>query len=66
MIWSSSETNFQYEFNGDDYIMWRLHSRVATAITDVFRKNAISVGREFAKMLKILDKIDGIESRRVI
>ena len=39
---------------------------VATAIADVFRKNAISVGRKFAKMLKIFDKIDRIKSRRVI
>ena len=39
---------------------------VATAIAEVFRKNAISVGRKFAKMLKIFDKIDGIKSRRVI
>ena len=34
---------------------------VATAIADVFRKNAISVGRKFVKMLKIFDKIDGIK-----
>ena len=39
---------------------------VATAIADVFRKNAISMGRKFAKMLNIFDKIDGIKSRRVI
>ena len=39
---------------------------VATTIADVFRKNAISVGRKFEKMLKIFDKIDGIKSRRVI
>ena len=39
---------------------------VAMAIADVFRKNAISVGREFAEMLKIFDKIDEIKSRRVI
>ena len=41
-------------------------SSVAIAIADVFRKNAISVGRKFAKMLKIFDKIDRIKSRRVI
>ena len=39
---------------------------VATAIADVFRKNAISVGNKFTKMLKIFDKIDEIKSRRVI
>ena len=33
-------------------------SSVATAIADVFRKNAISVGYKFTKMLKIFDKID--------
>ena len=44
---------------------WVLNS-VAMAIADVFRKNAISMGRKFAKMLHIFDKIDRIESRRVI
>ena len=39
---------------------------VAMSIADVFRKNAISVGRKFAKMLNIFDKIDGIKSQRVI
>jgi len=39
---------------------------VATAIADVFRKNAISVGSKFTKMLKIFDKIDEMKSRRVI
>ena len=45
---------------------WGLSSSVATAIADVFRKNAISMGRKFAKMLKIFDKINGIKSQRVI
>jgi hypothetical protein len=31
-----------------------------------FEKNAISVGYEFMKMLKIFDKIDEVQSRRVI
>ena len=35
---------------------------VATAIADVFRKNAISMGYKFMKMLKIFDKIDAMES----
>ena len=39
---------------------------VATAIADVFRKNGINVGRKFAKILKILDKIDDVKSRGVI
>ena len=39
---------------------------VATAIADVFWKNAISVGYKFMKMLKIFEKIDEMESRRVI
>ena len=39
---------------------------VATAIADVFQKNAISMGKKFSKMLKIFDKIDRIKSRRVI
>ena len=39
---------------------------VATAIADVFRENAISVGNEFMKMLKILDKIDEMKNQRVI
>ena len=48
-----------------DYMRFSWTS-VATAIADVFRKNEISVGRKFAKILKIFDKIDGIKSRRVI
>ena len=36
------------------------------AIADVFRKNAISVGYKFTKMLKIFDKIDEMKNRRVI
>jgi len=39
---------------------------VATAIADVFRKNGINVGRKFAKIMKILDKIDDVKSRGVI
>jgi len=34
---------------------------VATAIANVFRKNGINVGRKFAKIMKILDKIDDIK-----
>jgi hypothetical protein len=33
---------------------------VATAIADVFWKNAISMGSKFTKMLRIFDKIDEI------
>ena len=39
---------------------------VATAIADVFRKNGINVGRKFAEIMKILDKIDDVKSRGVI
>ena len=39
---------------------------VATAIVNVFQENAISMGSKFTKMLKIFDKIDEMESRRVI
>jgi hypothetical protein len=39
---------------------------VTTAIADVFRKNGINVGRKFAKIMKILDKIDDVKSRGVI
>ena len=39
---------------------------VATAIADVFQENAISMGSKFTKMLKICDKIDKMESQRVI
>jgi hypothetical protein len=39
---------------------------VATAITDVFRNNGISVGRNLAKILKIFEKIDEAKSRGVI
>jgi uncharacterized protein involved in type VI secretion and phage assembly len=39
---------------------------VATAIADVFRKNGINVGRKFAKIMKILDKIDDVKIRGVI
>jgi len=41
-------------------------SSVATAKADVFRKNGINVGRKFAKIMKILDKIDDVKSRGVI
>src|ERR1700691_5763010 len=41
-------------------------SSVATAIADVFRKNAISVGYKFTKMLKIFDKIDQMKNQRVL
>ena len=39
---------------------------VTMAIADVFQKNTISVGRKFAEMLRICDKIDGIKGRRII
>jgi len=39
---------------------------VATVKADVFRKNGINVGREFAKVMKILDKIDDVKGRGVI
>ena len=39
---------------------------VATAIADVFRKNGINVGRKFAEIMKILDKIDDVKSQGVI
>jgi len=41
-------------------------SSVATAKADVFRKNGINVGRKFAKIMNILDKIDDVKSRGVI
>ena len=44
----------------------RLETSVATAIADVFRKNGINVGRKFAKIMTILDKIDDVKSRWVI
>jgi hypothetical protein len=31
-----------------------------------FEKNGINVGRKFAKIMKILDKIDDVKSRGVI
>ena len=57
-----------WNFSADGVCIYAGHidGSVATAIADVFRKNAISVGRKFAKMLKVFDKIDGIKSRRVI
>ena len=39
---------------------------VATAIADVFWKNAISMGRKFMKMLEIFDKIDKIKGWRAL
>jgi len=40
---------------------------VATAIANDFRKKkGINVGRQFAKVMKILDKIDDVKSRGVI
>ena len=39
---------------------------VAMAKANVFRKNGINVGRKFAKIMKILDKIDDVKSRGVI
>jgi hypothetical protein len=55
-------------------ITWSYHFRnsecdqcsVATAKADVFRKNGINVGRKFAEILRILDKIDDVKSRGVI
>ena len=43
-----------------------LWGSVATAIADVFWKNAISMGRKFMKMLKIFDKIDEMENWRLL
>jgi len=37
-------------------------SSVATAKADVFQKNGFNVGRKFAKVMKILDKIDDVKS----
>jgi hypothetical protein len=34
---------------------------VATAITDVFQKNAISVGNKYLKILKIFGNIDEVK-----
>ena len=39
---------------------------VATVIADVFRKNGNNVGSKFAKIMKILAKIDDVKSRGVI
>ena len=39
---------------------------VATVMTDVFQKNKINLLKEFAKIVRIFDKIDGSKSRRVI
>ena len=39
---------------------------VATAKADVFRKNGINMGSKFAKIMKILDKIDDVKSQGVI
>ena len=41
-------------------------SSVATAIADVFQKNAISMGNKFMKMSKIFDKIDEIKKMTLI
>ena len=41
-------------------------SSVATAKADVFRKNVINVGRQFANIMKILEKIDNVKGRGVI
>ena len=43
-----------------------LISSVAMVIADAFRKNAISMGSNFMKMLEIFDKIDEMEGQRVI
>ena len=39
---------------------------VAIAKANVFQNNGINVGRKFAKILKILNKIDDVKSRGVI
>ena len=39
---------------------------VATVMTDVFQKNKINLLKEFAKIVRIFDKIDGSKNRRVI
>jgi len=43
-----------------------LNCSVATAKANIFQKNGINVGRKFAKIMKILDKIDDVKSRGVI
>jgi len=53
----------------EPHTTWKPHwvaLSVATAIADVFRKNGINVGREFAKIMKILGKTDDVKSRGVI
>ena len=35
-------------------------------MTDVFQKNKINLLKEFAKIVRIFDKIDGSKNRRVI
>ena len=54
----------QRRWKGWDY--HRVSTSVATAIADVFRKNGINVGRKFAEIMKILDKIDDVKGRGVI
>jgi hypothetical protein len=43
-----------------------IYTSVAMAITDIFRNNGISVGRNLAKILKIFEKIDEAKDRGVI
>ena len=58
---------FKGIMEADDVNVERVVASVAMAIADVFfRKNAISVGSKFTKMLRIFDKIDEMNSRRVI
>ena len=35
-------------------------------MTDVFQKNKINLLKEFAKIVRIFDKIDGSKNRRII
>ena len=49
-----------------DRITHEVHNSVAAAKADVFRKNGISVGKIYAKILKIFDNIGRVKNRGVI
>jgi hypothetical protein len=48
------------------WVVTKVTNSVATAIADVCQENAISGGSKFTKIWKIFDKIDEMESQRVI
>ena len=50
----------------DIYSGLKFEPSVATAITDVFRKNGINVLNKFVRILKIFTKIYDIKNRGVI